>query len=47
MLLVGPDRNANLIEVIWLELDEEELVIHAMPLRSVFYELLPSGEDYP
>ncbi|MDE0701219.1 MAG: hypothetical protein F4Y27_00365 [Acidimicrobiaceae bacterium] len=47
VLLIGPDRTGNLIEVIWLDLDEEELVIHAMPLRSVFYELLPPGEEYP
>ena len=44
-LAIGPDPTGNLLEVIWLELAEVELVIHAMPLRHVFYDLLPTGED--
>jgi hypothetical protein len=46
VLAIGPDPAGNFVEVIWLELaDDVELVIHAMALRSVFYELLPPGED--
>jgi hypothetical protein len=49
VLAIGPDRAGNLLEVIWLELaDDAQLVIHAMPLRSIFYDLLPfPGEDTP
>jgi hypothetical protein len=49
ILAIGPDRAGNLVEVIWLELaDDAQLVIHAMPLRSTFYDLLPfPGEDTP
>ncbi len=44
VLAIGPDTAGNLLEVVWLELhDQVELVIHAMPLRSAYYELLPSG----
>jgi hypothetical protein len=32
-------------EVIWLDLADIELVIHAMELRATFYDLLPAGED--
>jgi hypothetical protein len=48
-LAIGPDHAGNLLEVIWLELaDEVNLVIHAMPLRPILYELLPqSREDMP
>lgn len=45
VLAIGPDPAGNLLEVIWLELAEVELVIHAMPLRPVFHNLLPTGED--
>ncbi len=50
VLAIGPDRAGNLLEVIWLELaDDAELVIHAMRLRTAFYDLLPTrpGEDMP
>jgi hypothetical protein len=48
VLAIGPDPAGNLLEVIWLELDEVNLVIHAMPLRPQFYDLLPqSPEDLP
>ena len=49
VLAIGPDRAGNLLEIIWLELaDDAQLVIHAMPLRSTFYDLLPfPGEDTP
>lgn len=49
VLAIGPDRAGNLLEVIWLELaNDAQLVIHAMPLRPTFYDLLPfPGEDTP
>lgn len=48
MLAIGPDPAGNLLEIIWLELEETNLVIHAMSLRLQFYDLLPqSPEDMP
>ena len=49
VLAIGPDHAGNLLEIIWLELAEEvSLVIHAMPLRPTFYDLLPqTREDMP
>jgi hypothetical protein len=47
VLAIGPDHAGNLLEIVWLELaDDVELVIHAMRLRTTFYDLLPRpGED--
>jgi hypothetical protein len=46
VLAIGPDSAGNLLEIIWLELAEaRRLVIHAMPLRPTFYDLLPRRED--
>ena len=46
VLVVGPDRAGNLLEVIILELvDDRLLAIHAMPLRPAYHGLLPPGED--
>ena len=45
VLAIGPDPAGTLLEVIWLELADTELVIHAMGLRPTFYDLLPTGED--
>jgi hypothetical protein len=46
VLAIGPDKAGNLLEIIWLELaDDARLVIHATPLRALFYDLLPGGED--
>lgn len=47
VLAIGPDFDGNLLEVIWLEFDEDvQVVIHAMALRPVFYDLLPKqGSD--
>lgn len=40
-LVVGPDRTANLLEVILLRSEEgTEMIIHAMPLRAVYRRLL-------
>lgn len=46
VLAIGPDQAGNLLEIIWLELaGESGLVIHAMTLRPILYDLLPRGED--
>lgn len=48
VLALGPDEAGNLLEIIWLEFaDRAPIVIHAMPLRRSFYDLLPRGEDDP
>lgn len=40
-LVIGPDRAANLLEVVVLITAEgDELIIHAMPLRAVYRKLL-------
>ena len=40
-LVIGPDRAANLFEVIVLIATEgDELIIHAMPLRATYRKLL-------
>lgn len=45
VLAIGPDPAGNLLEVVWLELaDDRMMVIHAMPLRALLYGLLPDGE---
>lgn len=46
VLAIGPDGAGNLLEIIWLEFPgRAPIVIHAMPLRRTFYDLLPTGED--
>ncbi len=45
VLVIGPDSAGNLVEVIWLDLSDDVLVIHAMTLRPLFYDLLPAQED--
>jgi hypothetical protein len=40
-LVIGPDRAANLLEVIVLVTAEgDEVIIHAMPIRAVYRKLL-------
>lgn len=40
-LIIGPDRAANLLEVIVLITAEgDELIIHALPMRAIFGKLL-------
>ena len=40
-LIIGPDRAANLLEVIVLITAEgDELIIHAMPVRTIYRRLL-------
>jgi hypothetical protein len=44
-LCVGPNRAGLLLEVTWIELaDDRMLVIHAMALRPMFYDLLTDEE---
>jgi hypothetical protein len=41
-LRLGPDRAGNLLEIVVLLLDGGgELVIHAMPMRGKYQDLLP------
>jgi hypothetical protein len=41
-LHLGPDRSGNLFEVIALDMDDGRLlVIHAMPMRPIYDDLLP------
>ncbi|MDH4168836.1 MAG: hypothetical protein OEW42_04520 [Acidimicrobiia bacterium] len=42
-LCIGPDPAGNLLELLYLQLDDD-LIIHAMPLRPVFRTYL-TGED--
>ena len=37
---IGPDTAGNLLEVLYLKLQDEDLIIHAMPLRPAFRALL-------
>jgi len=46
-LAIGPARSAGLVEVVWLELADFDLVIHAMDLRPQLYRLLPSDGGTP
>jgi len=40
-IVIGPDRAAHLLEVIVLVTAEgDELIVHAMPLRAIYRELL-------
>jgi hypothetical protein len=40
-LVIGPDRAANLLEVIvLLTADGDQMIIHAMPLRAAYRRLL-------
>lgn len=40
-LVIGPDRAANLLEIIVVITAEgDELIIHAMPLRALYRKLL-------
>jgi hypothetical protein len=46
LLVIGPDRAGNLLEVIVLELAaEQRLAIHAMALRPALHNLLPAPEE--
>jgi hypothetical protein len=40
ILLIGPDRNGQLLEVVVLDPDDDPIVIHAMRLRPKFHRYL-------
>ncbi len=40
LLVIGADTTGRLLEVVILDPDDEPVVIHAMPLRPKFYDLL-------
>lgn len=42
-LVLGPDRAANLLELVVLDRSTGPAVIHAMPMRSQYRRLLPGG----
>jgi len=45
-LCIGPNQAGTLLEVIWLDLaDERKLVIHAMNLRPIYYDLLNEEDE--
>ncbi len=37
---IGPDNAGNLLEVLYLKLVDDDLIIHAMPLRPAFRALM-------
>ncbi len=44
-LVLGPNRAGLMLELIVLVFDDgDEMVIHAMPMRPKYEELLPGGE---
>ena len=46
LLCIGPSRAGTLLEVIWIELaDERMLVIHAMKLRPIYYGMLTEEDE--
>ncbi len=46
VLIIGADNAGNLLEVIFLVLEQDELLaIHAMRLRPAFYPLLPDPTE--
>ncbi len=40
LLVIGPDRAGRLLEIVVIDPDDDPAVIHAMPLRRVFYDYL-------
>lgn len=43
-LCIGPDTAGNMLEILYLQLADEDVIIHAMPLRAVFRTYL-TGEQ--
>jgi hypothetical protein len=44
-LLADPDRAGNLLEIVVLDVDDGDLVIHAMPLRRSTRQALFGEEE--
>ena len=40
VFIIGADRGGRLLEIIIADPDDDPVVIHAMPLREKFYDLL-------
>ncbi|MFI5052868.1 MAG: hypothetical protein ACHQDE_00780 [Acidimicrobiia bacterium] len=40
LFVIGADETGRLLEVVVLDPDTDPIVIHAMPLRAKFYDLL-------
>jgi hypothetical protein len=46
VLYLGPDRAGNLLEIVTVQRDDDtEVVIHAMPIRRIYEDLLPEAGD--
>ena len=44
--VLGPDRPGNMLEVVVLHFDDgRDMVIHAMPMRTLYQDLLPNFGD--
>lgn len=44
---IGPNRAGNFLELVTIvEADTSEVVIHAMPVRGQFLEMLPTPEEH-
>lgn len=43
-LRIGPDLAGNLLELVYLQFSDDDMIIHAMPLRPVFRKYL-TGEN--
>lgn len=40
VLIIGPDRSGQLLEVVVIDPEDDPTAIHAMPLRRKFYDYL-------
>jgi hypothetical protein len=45
VLAIAPDQSSRWLEVIWLRLPDQDLVIHSMKLRTVFKRFLEVEGD--
>ena len=46
VLSLGPDRAGNLLEIVTVRRDDDtEVVVHAMPMRRIYEDLLPEAGD--
>jgi hypothetical protein len=43
-LVIGPERSANLLELIVMDRPQGPAVIHAMAMRAQYRRMLPPGE---
>jgi hypothetical protein len=46
VLYLGPDRAGNSLEIVTVQRgDDTEVVIHAMPMRRIYEDLLSEADD--